>query len=75
MFPTLRFRMAYDSLMNAYAASVATKIYLKVLPPQANRRENSKGRVERMSHVSKQRRSLLHAGKWISPNCGNLGVP
>lgn len=31
MFPTIRFRMAYDSLVKAHAPSIAAKEYLKIL--------------------------------------------
>ena len=41
MFPTIRFRMAYDSLMKARASSVAAKIYLKILKLAARKSESA----------------------------------
>ncbi|MEA3266104.1 MAG: hypothetical protein U9P42_04085 [Candidatus Fermentibacteria bacterium] len=41
MFPTIRFRMAYDSLMKAHAASVAAKTYLKILQLAARKSESA----------------------------------
>ena len=41
MFPTIRFRMAYDSLLKAHAASVASKEYLKILELAARGSESA----------------------------------
>jgi len=41
MFPTVRFRMAYDSLMEAHATSVAAKNYLKILKLAARKSESA----------------------------------
>jgi hypothetical protein len=41
MFPTVRFRMAYDSLMKAHATSVAAKKYLKILKLAARKSESA----------------------------------
>ncbi len=41
MFPTVRFRMAYDSLMKAHATSVAAKEYLKILKLAAHESEST----------------------------------
>ncbi|MCK5132530.1 MAG: hypothetical protein KAR40_10325 [Candidatus Sabulitectum sp.] len=41
MFPTVRFRMAYDSLMKAHATSVAAKNYLKILKLAARKSESA----------------------------------
>lgn len=41
MFPTIRFRMAYDSLMEAHATSVAAKNYLKILKLAARKSESA----------------------------------
>ena len=41
MFPTIRFRMAYDSLMTDHVTSVASKKYLKILKLAARKSESA----------------------------------
>ncbi len=41
MFPTIRFRMAYDNLMKVHSASVAAKEYLKILKLAAQKSESA----------------------------------
>jgi hypothetical protein len=57
MFPTIRFRMAYDSLKQNHVLSVAAKEYLKILELAARKSESG---VDKALHI------LIDSGEAIS---------
>ncbi len=56
MFPTIRFRMAYDSLKQNHVLSVAAKEYLKILELAARKSESG---VDKALHI------LIDSGETI----------
>lgn len=73
LFPTSRFRIAYDSLHNRHTPSKASKEYLRIL--QLAARENETGvddclryLIDNEERISADKvKSILHSGKQLDP--------
>jgi len=80
MFPTIRFRMAYDSLMNAHATSVAAKEYLTILKLAARKSESAVDEVLRIMIDQDMKIEFatvedLYASEMTMPSAKDISIP